>query len=135
MPTIRLRYTAPVVLCGLMAFLPGCMGGFGDSKQEDKAGAAVAGEEGAAEGDLKNPILRELDQSLGEADDLEDGEEDQAKGILREADPILSRIKEENRKGLQRANNPPRRVVPRPAREPESEQDKDADESSNEAEK
>ena len=134
MPTIHFRYAAPLVLCGLIAFLPfaglGCMGVLGGP--QEKKGGEQAGKQEAAESELNSPILRELDESLDVADDLESHERDEARGILREADTILTKIKEENREGLRRANNPPRRVVPQ--RPPEPEEDKEAKEDSSAAE-
>lgn len=71
--------------------------------------------------DLKQPLIRALDGALDDVseDDLEEldseMDKDKARNMLQEADDILTRIKEENRKGLERVNNPPRRVIPQQA--------------------
>jgi hypothetical protein len=73
--------------------------------------------------DLKQPMLKAIDDALDEIPnaDVKDlgTTKDEARSTLVEADEILTRIKEENRQALQRANNPPRRVPPRPTPPPE----------------
>lgn len=74
-------------------------------------------EEDTADNDLKNPMIRDLAESIGEANDIESEDRLEARRILREADEILTRIKQENREGIRRANNPPKRRQPAPKKE------------------
>ncbi len=60
------------------------------------------------ETDLMESFARELD----EADDLDRDDRDAAYEILREADPIWKRVKQQNRNALRRANQRPRIVPP-----------------------
>ena len=78
------------------------------SESESSQGGNRAGEEPASSGELKQPLLRELGRALDEAPDLEDSERSEAWKILREADPVLTRIKEENLRAIEAANRPPR---------------------------
>ena len=66
------------------------------------------------EDELKSPLLGTLDDAVEGAADVSRDDFDRSKRSLKEADDILLRIKEQNHQGLQRANDPPRRVVPVP---------------------
>ena len=61
------------------------------------------------ETDLMESFANELD----EADDLDREERDAAYEILKEADGVWKRVKQENRKALRRANQRPRIIPPK----------------------
>jgi hypothetical protein len=71
--------------------------------------------------ELKQPLIRTIDKALDDVPDQDAADlgtsKDEARNILKEADETLTRIKEQNREGLRRANNPPRRIVPVPPAE------------------
>ncbi len=62
---------------------------------------------------LRNPLLQKLWEVIAVAEQLDAGEKSQARSILEEADPVLARIKAENRKALERVKHPPRRIIPK----------------------
>jgi hypothetical protein len=78
------------------------------SEGESPQGGDEAGEEPASSDELQQPLLRELGKALDNAPDLEESERNEAWEILREADPVLTRIKEENRRAIEAANQPPK---------------------------
>ncbi len=137
MKKLSYRYAAVTVLGSLIAALAlaqaGCsLGdpGYADEKDQTDASAAgspssqsaapvrpVSQRRSSQSGQLKDPLLRSFDDALGGADDLKDSERNEARRILREADPILTKVKEENRKALERANRPPKIVRPKKQKE------------------
>ena len=112
MTTASIRYATAAVVAALVFLLPGCSS---DNQGEARPKAQI---DHPSVGQLEQPVLRALDDAIDKVDgkDAEDMEldKDEARGILREADDVLTRIKAENREGLKRANSPPRRVVPQP---------------------
>jgi len=66
---------------------------------------SAEGESGQS-GELQQPLLRAFGDALDDASDLKDSERDEAWKILKEADPVLTQIKEENRKAIEAANRP-----------------------------
>jgi hypothetical protein len=118
------RFPIATVLCGLIAALAlgqiGCSLN-GESAAEEKR----ADDRKSSDSDeLENPLLQELGRGLDAADDLDRSERDEAWGILREADPVLTRIKEENRKGLEAANRPPKIVWQKQEQPPQGKDEK-----------
>ncbi len=140
----KLWRAAPAILAGLVAVAAltqaGCLHTQPGNADERKEGArAPAGQRpGAAEpaesGELQQPLLRELGKAVDDAKDVEDSDRNEAWKILKEADPILTQIKEENRKAIEAANQPPRlqpqrSKKPKPseeAPEPEGEKEPEA---------
>jgi len=53
-----------------------------------------------------SPLIRVLSKLVEKAQDLDGGDKDSALDILRKADPLLKKIKEENRRALKRINTP-----------------------------
>ncbi len=118
MTTVEPKYNAAAILCGLIAALAigqaGCARGReGPSQQGTGAGRSAAEAESSGSRELQDPLLRRFDDVLEPADDLDPSDKSRARRILEEADPILTRVKEENRKALERANRPPRRGTPK----------------------
>ena len=107
MRSFKLRDATTVILGSLAAAVAltqaGCL-----NTQHSGADGTAPGGESAESDELKDPMLRAFGEALGDADDLEDSDRDEAWEILREADPILTRVKDENRKALEAANRPPR---------------------------
>ena len=128
MRPIELRYTIAAILTSLVVAMAltqtGCLRTRQSSADETApgdespsaarppagerpAGKQPAGGEPAESDELQQPLLRELGKALDDAPDLEDSDRNEAWKILREADPILTQIKEENRKAIEAANRPP----------------------------
>jgi hypothetical protein len=61
---------------------------------------------------LNDPLLRHFGQLLDKADDVESADKKGPRKILEEADPLLTRIRQENRRAIERANRPP--IIHRP---------------------
>ena len=127
MTTASIRYATAAVVAALVFLVAGCSSDNEDearpkAQSDDPSAATPPAERKKSDGPLEQPVLRALDDALDKVDDedVEDMEldKDEARGILREADDILTRIKAENREGLKRANSPPRRVVPQPVVKP-----------------
>ena len=79
---------------------------------------------------LENALLQKLWDVIDAADDLSSNEKSDARAILEEADPVLSRIKKDNERAMEILRNPPRRVYPQPPASPAesgAEQDTAAD--------
>ena len=118
MRSFKPRYTMAAILGSLVTAVAltqtGCLHTQPGNADETKGGArAPAGQrpeagEPAESGELEQPLLRQFGEALDNAPDLEDSDRDEAWRILREADPILTRIKEENRKAIEAANRPPK---------------------------
>lgn len=85
----------------------------GFSNLEARLAAQKAGEKPSG-GKLQNNLLRKLWDMIDQADDLSSDEKSDARTILEEADPILSRIKKENLQAIEMVKRPPRRVGPTP---------------------
>jgi len=56
---------------------------------------------------LKNPMIRALIESLDESNGIQEQEKREARNILLEADEKLAKIKEENRRAIEKVNRPP----------------------------
>ena len=78
--------------------------GVGDQTSEDR-GTDIRAQEREA---FDNDFIESFANELNNADDLDDEDRDQALRILREAAPAWSRVKQENRRAMQRANRSPR---------------------------
>lgn len=67
--------------------------------------------------ELKNPVTKAIFDLLGQAEDLEEGDRDEAEKSIFEADRILTQYKNENRKALAAWNHaataPHKRPVPK----------------------
>jgi hypothetical protein len=68
---------------------------------------------------LNDPLLKRFGELLDKSDDLESSDKNTARKILEEADPLLTRIRMENRRAIERANQParihrarPRKIAP-----------------------
>jgi len=79
-----------------------------------------SGTQSSSDEQLQNDLLQKLWDVLDAAEDLSAKEKSDARAILEEADPILTRIKKDNEKAIQILRNPPRRVLPERAVTPES---------------
>lgn len=77
-------------------------------------GTAGGGNERQARGDrdFETELMESFANELNEADDVERDERDAAYEILREADAIWSRVKQQNSDAIKRANRRPRIVPP-----------------------
>ncbi len=129
MSTDRLRRATrmlPWTLIGLLALLPaGCSSNQANSAQEKGKAARSTFRPGTAKpaaaektpkgGEIKDPLLKTFDEALNAADDLDRSERNEARGILEEADPLLRKIREENRQAIKRMNARPRIVPPKKA--------------------
>ena len=130
MRSFKLWFAMAAVLCGLVAVVAltqsGCLHTQRTSANEtapSRGSSPATAREGEEQNDgdeLQQPLLREFGRALDDAPDLGNSDRDEAWEILREADPILTQIKEENRKGIEAANQPPklqpqRRKQPKPA--------------------
>ena len=74
---------------------------------------------------LNNALLQKLWDVIDTTDDLSSNEKSDARAILEEADPVLTRIKKDNERAMEILRNPPRRAAPKrpaPAAESETEQ-------------
>jgi hypothetical protein len=85
--------------------------------------------------DFENPLMGIFATELKDADDLKNEQRDEAMEILRQADPVWSRIKKENREGLRRANQHPRIVRPEKAAPAPEEKDAKPEPSTKQPEK
>ena len=63
--------------------------------------------------EFETELMDSLAQELDEADDLDRDERDAAYEILKEADRVWKRVKQENSDAIRRANRRPRIVQPR----------------------
>ena len=134
MRSFKLRYTMGAILCSLVAAVTltqtGCPQTQHTSADETAPGResppvarTAAGQQPAGESDeLQQPLLREFGEALDNAPALEQSDRNEAWRILKEADPILTRIKEENRKAIEEANRPPR-IKPQQGKKPKPSED------------
>lgn len=124
MKSSKLRYTMAAILGSLVAAVAltqaGCLrtqpssadeaapSGDSPSGFPNPAGKKPTDGRPAGSNELQQPLLREFGKALDNAPDLGNSDRNEAWRILKEADPILTRIKEENRRGIEEANRPPR---------------------------
>ncbi len=87
----------------------------GFSGLEARLVAEKSGAKPSSDKQLQNALLQKLWDVIDQADDISSEEKSDARAILEEADPILTRIKKENQRGIEIVKHPPRRVFPKPA--------------------
>lgn len=118
------RYTTFGLSCLLAAAAVAADGSASRSFAQEPADASAKAEissknraTGAAEAKIKSPdgkrqlndpLLKRFGELLDKADDLESSDKNTAVKILQEADPLLTRIRQENRRAIERANRPVR---------------------------
>jgi len=95
--TIILAAGSPTLLFAQTKKAPA--GSAGTPSRRPTAKQPAARDEG-----LQDALVRKLKEALDSADDVTDEDRDTANQILREADPILTRIREENRRALEQVN-------------------------------
>jgi hypothetical protein len=117
------------VLCGLVAVVAltqsGCLRTSANETAPSRGSSPAPAREGEERDDndeLQQPLLQEFGRALDDAPDLGSSDRDEAWEILREADPILTQIKEENRKGIEAANQPPK-LQPQRSKKPKQAED------------
>lgn len=82
---------------------------------EARLAAQQSGQKAPSNKELHNPLLQKLWDVIDQADEVSSEEKSDARAILEEADPILTRIKKENQRAIEIVKNPPRRILPKPA--------------------
>ena len=86
------------------------------SESSGRGGSSSSGSQAREDDDdseFESELMESFADELGEADDLDRDERDAAYEILKEADTLWMRVKQENSDAIRRANTRPRIVPPK----------------------
>lgn len=78
-----------------------------------RSGSSSSAGQAREDGKFETELMESFANELADADDLDREERDAAYDILKEADTVWKRVKQENRDAIRRANQHPRMIPPK----------------------